>query len=124
MVNMREIAAEYRLSHWAEIIRERNESGKSIKAYCESIGIRQNVYHYWQKKLREAACERLFLEAGTMKPLDGTTPNSWVTCEIEETPTSADSVVIVEVGKFKVSVKNGDDMTLFAKVCQALVTLC
>ena len=55
IVDTREIAAEYRLKHWAEIIQERNESGMSIKAYCNSIGLRQNVYHYWQCKLREAA---------------------------------------------------------------------
>ena len=55
IANTREIAAEYRLKHWSEIIQERNESGMSIKAYCDSVGLRQNVYHYWQRKLREAA---------------------------------------------------------------------
>ena len=34
-VNSREIAAEYRLNHWAQIMQERSESGMSIKAYCE-----------------------------------------------------------------------------------------
>jgi hypothetical protein len=31
-MNTREVAAEYRLSHWAQIMRERKESGLSIKA--------------------------------------------------------------------------------------------
>lgn len=55
MVNMREIAEEYRLSHWAQIMQERKASGMSIKAYCESVGIHFNRYFYWQRKLREAA---------------------------------------------------------------------
>jgi len=59
MVNTREIAQEYRLTHWAGIVRERTESGLNIKAYCRQIGISTNTYHYWQKKLRESACEQL-----------------------------------------------------------------
>ena len=43
-MNTREIASEYRLSHWAEIMRRRGESGQSIKAFCESAGFHQNVY--------------------------------------------------------------------------------
>ena len=56
-MNTREIASEYRLAHWAKIMRERIESGASIKAFCKKIGIHENTYFYWQKKLREAACE-------------------------------------------------------------------
>ena len=58
-MNTRGIAREYRLSHWAAIIRERQESGLSVKAFCERAGFHANNYFYWQKKLREAACEGL-----------------------------------------------------------------
>ena len=65
-MNTRDIAAEYRLAHWTQIMRERTESGQSIKAFCENAGIRENTYFYWQKKLREAACEQLAaMEAGS-----------------------------------------------------------
>ena len=59
MINTRILAAEYRLTHWAEIMRERNASGLSIRSYCKSIGIHENVYYYWQKKLREVTSEQL-----------------------------------------------------------------
>jgi len=55
-MNTREIATEYRLSHWAGILHERNESGLSVKDFCKGAGIHENSYYYWQKKLREAAC--------------------------------------------------------------------
>jgi hypothetical protein len=58
-MNTREIAAEYRLTHWAGIMRDRAESGLSIKAYCENAGFHENVYYYWQRKLREAACGQM-----------------------------------------------------------------
>ena len=61
MINTREIAEEYRLSHWSQIMQERIKSGLSIKAYCKQIGICGNTYFYWQRKLREAACGQLAL---------------------------------------------------------------
>ena len=63
-MNTREIAIEYRLSHWAGIMQERNASGLSIKAFCKTAGIHENVYYYWQRKLREAACEHLAVPQG------------------------------------------------------------
>lgn len=58
-MNTREIAVEYRLSHWARIMQERMDSGLSVKAYCEKAGFHENIYYYWQRKLREATCEGL-----------------------------------------------------------------
>ncbi len=59
MINTREIASEYRLSHWARIMEERVQSGMTVKAYCEQTGICGNTYYYWQRRLREASCEQL-----------------------------------------------------------------
>ena len=58
-MNTNDIAAEYRLTHWATIMREREESGLSIKAYCKNAGFHENRYFYWQKKLRNTACEEI-----------------------------------------------------------------
>ena len=58
-MNTRAIAAECRLSHWAQVMEDRKESGLSIRAYCEGKGMHENVYYYWQKKLRGAAFEQM-----------------------------------------------------------------
>ena len=58
MVNTRYIAAELRLTHWAKIIQERIKSGLSVKAFCNKEGFHENIYFYWQRKLREAACKQ------------------------------------------------------------------
>ena len=58
-MNTNDIAVEYRLSHWAGIMREREESGLSIKQFCKNAGFHENRYFYWQKRLRTAACEEL-----------------------------------------------------------------
>jgi len=58
-MNTREMASEYRLSHWARILRDRSESGLSVKEYCKSAGFHENSFYYWQRKLREAAFEHM-----------------------------------------------------------------
>lgn len=61
MVNTREIAREYRLMHWAQVMQERVQSGQSIKAYCKQIGICTNTYFYWQRRVRVAAANEMGL---------------------------------------------------------------
>jgi len=56
MQDMRKMTETYRMSHWAEVMNRRKESGESIRKFCQAEGIHQNVYFYWQRKLREAAC--------------------------------------------------------------------
>ena len=58
-MNTREIAAEYRLAHWAQVMQNREASGLSVRAYCKQAGFHENNYFYWQRKLREASCEEL-----------------------------------------------------------------
>jgi len=63
-IDMHEIAEEFRLSHWAEIIREREASGLSIKDFCRNADFKESKYFYWLKKLRKAACAELGLVPG------------------------------------------------------------
>jgi putative transposase len=118
VVNTREIAAEYRLSHWAGIMQERNESGMSIRSYCKSIGLHENVYHYWQRKLREAACTDLLPGAETA------VPNGWAICESGQQSSSTMREVTIEIGKSRVSANTGTDLELLGKICRMLASLC
>jgi len=58
-MDTRQVAAEYRLSQWAQKIQRRVESRQSIKEYCETMGVSRNTYFYWQRKVRRVACERV-----------------------------------------------------------------
>lgn len=66
-MNTREIATSYRLASWTQVMRERSESGQSVRAYCRDAGIHENVYYYWQRKLREAACGQMSAQADTQE---------------------------------------------------------
>jgi len=70
-MNTRDMTTEYRLAKWTQIIRERSESGLTVKSFCMNAGIRENTYFYWQKKLREKAIEglvRIQAEATNLTP--------------------------------------------------------
>jgi putative transposase len=58
-MDTRKIASEYRLAQWSQAMRERADSGESIRSFCQNRGVSKNTYFYWQKKLRSVACERL-----------------------------------------------------------------
>ena len=58
-MDTRNMAKEYRQAHWAGIMNERRESGLSVREYCASAGFHENIYYYWQRKLREVACNKL-----------------------------------------------------------------
>ena len=80
-MNTREIAEEFRLGHWAQIMQERVDSGQSIRAYCREKGIGTNVYFYWQKKLREAAAQQIAVAAEQEKGQQALVPSGWATSE-------------------------------------------
>jgi hypothetical protein len=124
MINTREIAKEYRLAHWSQIMRERSESGLSIKAYCERAGMHQNVYHYWQRKLREAA---VIAAAGSDTAretnLPMTVPQGWAVCTTEKEPQEQDAVVI-EIGRSRILAKETTNPEVLAKVCKVLMSIC
>lgn len=58
------MAREVRIQQWTEIMRERQASGMTITAWCKDNGIDRQRYFYWQRRLREMACEQLAQQEG------------------------------------------------------------
>jgi putative transposase len=118
-MNTREIAAEYRLSHWAGIMRERNASGMSVKAFCRTAGFHENVYFYWQRKLRESACQELLPTVNEKAMI----PSGWAVCE-QANAESKENSIHVEIGKCRLAVGSEFDPQVLERVCRVLMTLC
>ena len=57
MNRIMEIRKQVRLSQWSEMVREREESGLSIREFCTGKAISPKTYYYRLRKLREAAIE-------------------------------------------------------------------
>ena len=129
-MDTRAIASEYRLTHWSGVMRERQDSGMSIRAYCESVGIHENVYYYWQRKLREAACHELN-STNQINTGNEIVPRGWSICDVSEAkvqqksnPERKENELIVEIGKCLIKVTPSVDINILSKVCETLVSLC
>jgi len=124
-MNTREVAKEYRLSHWAEVLRERSASGLSVKEFCKSAGFHENIYYYWQRKLREAACEELAARAQSeaTDSEKSLVPKGWALCKADDSNSNRKAIV-VEVNGCRVHVESETAPELIVKVCRALKSLC
>jgi len=121
-MNTREIAAEYRLSHWAQVMQERTASGQSIRAYCEAKGITRQAYFYWQRKLREAAARQM----GAPEPeqSQALVPTGWAAVRLAEDAAPKAGLLTLRVGGAEIEVRQGFNEALLASVCRALTQSC
>ncbi len=118
-MDTRDIAGEYRLAHWAQVMQERTDKGLSIRAYCEESRIHENTYFYWQRKLRETACTGMQAATAEEKAI---VPKGWATVGVNESPVKAQGLT-VEVGGCHIIVSADTDSELLIQVCRALKTL-
>jgi hypothetical protein len=117
-MNTQKVAKEYRLSQWAQVIQAQQESGQSIKDFCEATGIRKNKYFYWQKKLRSEACiERTKAEESTK-----IVPSGWIQLESKQMQDIKESLDI-EINGFHITFTSVTNTELLKKACCTLRSL-
>lgn len=114
-MDTKKVATEYRLSQWAQVIQKQLDSGQNIKNFCETEGIRRNVYFYWQKKLREVACSEF---AKTEEPMN-IVPNGWMQLEPKQVQ-HAKKDLDIEINGCHITVDAATDPELLKKVCHIL----
>ncbi len=118
-MDTREVASEYRLTQWAQIIQTRVQSGQSIKDFCESAGISRNSYFYWQRKLREGVCVGLAEKGSESK--NSIIPSGWA--QLSLVADSTEASVTIEVSGCRITTTAETDLELLVKVCRALRSL-
>ena len=122
-MNTREIAVEFRMAHWAQIMQERVDSGMTIRAYCKAKGMGLNTYFYWQKKLREAAALQL-AAAAQPDQSQAMIPCGWATVSpAEEAAPTQPQGLTLRIGGAEIELRQGYDETLLASVCKMLTSL-
>jgi hypothetical protein len=103
-VNTRQVAAEYRLAQWTQALAERKANGESISDFCRNKGVSRNTYFYWQRKLREAACERL---SEIQSPSTGLSVQGFTEVQLAHPPVLPIAVsasqICVEAGRYKIT---------------------
>ena len=129
-MDTKEITREMRLRSWAEIMRRRGESGKSVRSWCRENEIKERIYYYWQRKLREAACEHLSGTQNEGKQKSLTVPGfAQVSLRSE---TEQDSVrgnenfgrISIEISGLKISADSGYPAEKLAELLRELSGSC
>ena len=126
MINTREIAEEYRLSHWAHIMQERMQSGMYIKDFCKQIGICQNTYFYWQRRVRAAACEQMVKPEAAQKSLSLGGFSEVMVVETTVPLASAEPApqLRIEYAGIQISADSGYPVEMLATLIQGLRRTC
>jgi putative transposase len=121
-------------------MKDRSMTGESIKTYCARVGIHANTYFYWQKKLREAASEKV-QQAISMIPaveINGTedthrnpgerkVPLGWTKCSVTDNmpkPEVGATTIPIQIGRCTIQATSETDMAALERICQILVSLC
>ena len=67
---MDKVTRQFRLQQWAEALRDRKESGLTVKEWCRLHNVSKFQYYYRQKEVREHAAQYLALQpVQTDKPV-------------------------------------------------------
>jgi putative transposase len=123
----REMATQYKMAQWKQIMQERTASGQSIRSYCEANGITRQAYFYWQRKLREAAAQQLSVTASASPDNEpqALIPSGWAqACVSEEGAPKQEDSLTLRIGGAEIEVHQGFDEALLASVCRALSAQC
>lgn len=115
-MDTQKIAGDYRMMKWAEIMKMRQDSGQSVKDFCESSKISRNQYYYWQRKLRKLAC---------MELIEPAKPQAVVTSDWVELKSFSPSIskLEIQVAGCSIYVDDETDLGLLQRVCQRLGTI-
>lgn len=110
------MATQYKLQQWDAIIQECRASGLMIKDWCQQNNIKKDHFYYWQRKVRQAACQ----------PLTETELSSQKFAEIPSVITGTTAVdsfrgeLTILVGGTVVTVSKGTDLNLLKSVIEVL----
>ena len=114
MNEIRTVTKNFRLSQWAEVIRDCKASGLNITAYCKEHNISRNSYFYWQREIKKAAiaeASNVFVE---VEPASCTLP-----VQVPQASVESPSIAI-SIGDATINVTEEVSCELLRKVIEAV----
>jgi len=96
----------------------RRESGLTVRAWCTENKIQEKTYYYWQRKLREAACEQSNEQEHKNRSL---IPTGW---SMLAPAAPKEEYLTIEIGSSRIRANKNTSTELLSKVCSTLMKLC
>ena len=107
MNEITKIKNEVKLKQWAEMVRQRNESGLTVADWCRQNGINLKTYYYRLKRVRQAVCNEI--EQHDIVPVESTAGTEITAEKIE-----------ISVGDVKISLSDGFNETTLKRLLGVL----
>jgi hypothetical protein len=117
-LDTREVANQYRLNKWTEIVRQCRNSGQKVAVWCAENNVNTTSYYYWLRRIRQAACEALPSLSGNNSIVPVNIPVH--TVEIEPQNLESSSAIVVRMGTVKLEISNNASATLIENTLRAL----
>ena len=127
-LDVKTMTREIRLTRWSEIMRERRDSGKSVRTWCEDNGVKEKTYYYWQRRLRKSACEMIASSQSTLYQ-SGMPLQSFAEIKLEP-PTDRQhlempvSHICIELGKVRITAGSAYSPEKMALLLKELLRPC
>jgi hypothetical protein len=117
-LDTREVASQYRLTKWTELVSQCRSSGQTVAEWCAENHISEASYYYWLKKIRNAACEALpsLNENNPIVPLN----NFDRKAETRSSNQESLSGIVMRVGTVTLEIHNSASSVLIENTLRAL----
>ena len=104
-----------RMNEWRQLIHERQQSGQSVRAWCQQNGIRENSYYYWLKIIREEALREAENRSGTLVRVE---PEKLAAETVS--PQSSSGRTVIRTHGVETEFPSGTDIAILAAFVKAL----
>jgi hypothetical protein len=126
-MDVQKVTHEIRLQQWIGIIKECRGSGKSVRSWCEENGISEKSYFYWQRRIREAACQELTThqeqQVKKAEPSQANAP-AFAECRIPEDYPVGVTAVTIRLNGAVVEIHHGAETSVVESILHALRAPC
>lgn len=112
---MSDLKHEVIAERWAALIRERTDSGMTIKEWCQERNIKESQYYYWLRTLRKQEADNRELEQQASPFVE--LP---VVCTGQQAPLQGGTAAIIRKGDIFIEVAESASAGFLSKVMEAL----
>ena len=124
-MDIRAVTREYRMHQWGKRVKECRSSGETVRGWCAEHGINEKRFYYWQRQLREAACQALTeRQAEEQNCKVSSDVPVFAALQMPAAERSAAPAVVIRMGEITVEVHSAAERSTIETVLQAVRSVC
>ncbi|HHV12924.1 MAG TPA: IS66 family insertion sequence element accessory protein TnpB [Clostridiales bacterium] len=109
----------FRKEQWKQMVLDCQNSGLTVKQWCEQNHVTHHAYYYWLRKLRTELCDTLPVSVDESKK-----PVVFKKLEVQAPISGAQAAVIIHLSSATLEIQNGADQQTVEAVLLALKNIC